>query len=235
MNLAQIRKDFIEATGRVDLVVDLVSYVDKGANEFIRRGQAMLDRMPYEGKNEYAEVGAKLDPGKYRVEMAAIRSIRNVRIENTEGTYFLRKTTVQDIQYALGLNSFGQVSAERGTPFFYAAASARSVGAPTADTEGKRGILVYPPAEQGVNVIVDGLFFSAPLTVDASVSFWTLVHPETLVQAAWYMLERYYRNSEGMKDHIEAIERDLRGIDMDYVDEITSGIDEMGDSWRYIR
>lgn len=232
MNLLQIRKDFIEATGRNDLVVDLSLYVDKGANEFIRRGQRMLDRMPFEGKNEEAVLSLDLAAGQHTIQIPSVRAVKEVWIVTTTGTYPLRKMDLADIQYDLGINSFGLAQAARGSVQAYAPMSMRSIGLPTTSSETGRGLLLFPPSDRVAKLNVRGLFLSAPLVNDASVSFWTVAHPETLVQAAWYMLERFYRNSEGMKDHLEAIDRDLRGIDMDHVEEIATGIDEMRDSWR---
>ena len=43
MNLLAIRTQFVEKSGRYDLVVDTTSYVDDGANFFIQAGQRLLD------------------------------------------------------------------------------------------------------------------------------------------------------------------------------------------------
>jgi len=43
MNLLGIRTQFVERTGRFDLVVDTTDYVDNGANFFIQAGQRLLD------------------------------------------------------------------------------------------------------------------------------------------------------------------------------------------------
>jgi hypothetical protein len=48
MNLLGIRTDFVEKTGRHDLVVDTTDYVDNGANYFIQAAQRLLDSiLPY--------------------------------------------------------------------------------------------------------------------------------------------------------------------------------------------
>lgn len=43
MNLLQIRTDFVQKNGRIDLVVDETDYADNGANFFIQAGQRLLD------------------------------------------------------------------------------------------------------------------------------------------------------------------------------------------------
>ncbi len=48
MNLLNIRTQWVERTGRFDLVVDTNDYVDNGANFFIQAGQRLLDSiLPY--------------------------------------------------------------------------------------------------------------------------------------------------------------------------------------------
>ena len=64
MSLLDVRKQFIATSGRLNLVVDTVDYIDDGANYYIQNGQKWLERqiefLPQKGK-----VFRKLESGKY--------------------------------------------------------------------------------------------------------------------------------------------------------------------------
>jgi len=68
---------------------------------------------------------------------------------------------------------------------------------------------------------------SLEMSADADETWWTLEAPETLITAALYMLERSYRNSEGAKDWLVGIERDLQGLESDVISEEIMGVDQM--------
>jgi hypothetical protein len=53
-------------------------------------------------------------------------------------------------------------------------------------------------------------------------------HPELLVMAAQCVLEKFQRNTEGVKDWMEAIKLELNEIDSDLVEEETAEISQMG-------
>ena len=58
-----------------------------------------------------------------------------------------------------------------------------------------------------------GIFGELDLSADGDINFWSSRYPLTLVFAAAYMLEVFYRNKEGANDWLMAIERSLSGID----------------------
>jgi hypothetical protein len=95
--------------------------------------------------------------------------------------------------------------------------------------EDYRGLTVMPPADQTYTISILGLFFSPALDYDENTSFWTEVYPETLVSASNYQLERYYRNSEGMKDWLASINLDLGNITKDEVMEDVAGVSHFND------
>ena len=91
-----------------------------------------------------------------------------------------------------------------------------------------RGILIAPPTDAEMTLRVEGSFWSPRLTADTDSSWWSMLHPETLVFAAAYVLETHYRNSTGAKDWLATIDEMLRGIRADEAMSEMAGITEMG-------
>jgi hypothetical protein len=60
------------------------------------------------------------------------------------------------------------------------------------------------------------------------MSFWTEVHPSTLIKAALYELEGFYRNTEGQKDYLATLRSDVTGLDNDAVEQELVGTLQMG-------
>jgi hypothetical protein len=233
MNLREIRELFVETSGRYDLVEDTVNFQSKkplGADLFINEGQKLLDRLSPGGRHRRASMTVTLQPGQFEVKSSALRAVKTVRIESSEGTRFLQHKAFRPLRVLFGdRDQFPQI--ERGVPVYYTPVSVRSVDTPTNESETHAGVLILPPAESGLTVIVEGVFFSPQLVEETDESYWTLVQPATLVQAAWYMLERFYRNTEGMKDHMLAIQQDLDSIDFDEAEEEAASVSTMRNSW----
>ena len=72
-----------------------------------------------------------------------------------------------------------------------------------------------------------GVYFSTPLEHDSDQSFWSDRFPSTLVKAALYQLEQFFRNTEGANDWLLAVQADVRLIEMDLVEEESNGINQI--------
>jgi hypothetical protein len=173
-----------------------------------------------------------LTAGTVYVSSSALRAVKNVRLETATASIFLERCLFEDLRAMYG-DVDGFASTTAATPSYYAPVSMRDVLTPTADTESKAGIFIMSPPDIDYTLEVLGMFNSAPLSADTDENYWSLIRPETLIQAAYYTLERFYRNTQGMKDHMEAIMTDLEGIDHDDVDESIAGRDYMQDSWNF--
>jgi hypothetical protein len=239
MNLLEIRTWFAKESGRYDLVVDATSYLDNGANNYINAGVRMLDRMQTTqftmGHNwQQALVGI------YHVVFSKpywyCRAVKNVfatRVSDTARAE-LEKKELKEIkemhfQYLAG-------DAETGTPLYYAPGVFRlaperdqvigdiDVPANYLDYIGEsswdyNGILFYPPCDETYAIETWGYFYTDPLVDDTDVNWWTSNHPELVVMAAQMILEKFMRNTEGVKDWLGAIKMELDGIDKDLVEE----------------
>ena len=232
MTLAEVRKLFVDTTGRFDLVVDTVNYVDNGADHFIQRGQDFLDRLPFAGKHGEATLETTLSAGGYLIESPAIRAVKQIYVEGSEGIRYLTKMLIGPLREYYG-DIDGFPNLDTGTPVHFATTSVRKVGAVTANNEINRGVFILPPVAVDTKVVIQGLFDSAPLVDDNDVSYWSIEHPNILMLAAWYELELYYRNRTGAQEHLEAIQQHLQGLDFDEVEEDIAAGSVMRDSWRF--
>ena len=90
-----------------------------------------------------------------------------------------------------------------------------------------KGIVFDKPSDSTYSITVYGRFFSKTMDTGSDETFWSMRHPDLLVMAACYMLEVFYRNTEGQKDWLFAMRDLLQGIDSDLVDQETADINEM--------
>ena len=84
-----------------------------------------------------------------------------------------------------------------------------------------------PPTDEEIIVEVQGLWYSNPLSSDTDKNYWSVNHPEALFAAASYKLEVSYRNTEGAKDWLAAIDMQLGELGKDFVEQQASGVTQM--------
>ena len=89
------------------------------------------------------------------------------------------------------------------------------------------GIIVLPPPDVAIVVEVWGKFYSPKLVEDGDTSYWSEVTEDTLIMAALYRLELFYRNTAGARDWLDGINLDLADIDKDTVHEDNSNVDQL--------
>lgn len=223
MTLSDIRKRFVKHSGRYDLVVDTDDWEDDGANHFIRSGQKLLDQLLDTPKTKAVHTDT-LSVGQTEVRIPGLRSPSQVWIVDDGENKFLDRIYFADFK-----DKYGD-SVDNGVPIYYTVVDLRT-NLPNKGNIIRRGILIAPPPNDEYQINVRGKFFSAPLTNDESFSFWTLEYPDTLVQAAMYELEKFYRNTQGMNDHMNAIQLVLNGIDNDQVEVESEQQSRMSDSF----
>lgn len=75
-----------------------------------------------------------------------------------------------------------------------------------------------------------GLFFSPTLSATLAgetwtqvKSYWTEVHPMTLIKAALLALDSFYRSSAGIRNRLESLQIDITGLDHDLVEKTIAG------------
>lgn len=239
MNLLDIRKKVIQTSGRYDLVVDSVDYVDNGANFFINAGMNMLDRM-VDIPESFARLYYPLAAGEYALTFQFnCRYITDVWINDTENRTQLEKISLDTLR---DYYNEPATSTTYGTPTAFAIANLRALETTSKDslatfidktwteTDTKydyRGIVLAPPADTDYVVEISGMFKQTPLALDADQNFWTIQEADLLIRAALYKLEAFSRGTENAKNWLSAIYEDIRQIDLDIAAEESYGINQL--------
>ena len=226
MTMLLVKKKFVDLSGRTDLVVDTTDYVDAGnigTKFFIQAATRMLDQMQ-DTPHSTAELAKTLTVGDSTWEVSNLRSIESFWINDTSDTGW-NSVTKKSLKWIR--NKFSEPVADitNGVPQYWAPDVIR-----VPVTEGKesvRGIIFMPPTDDTYSARLDGKYWSKVLSADADINYWSEEHEDILIAAAMYKLEEFYRNTEGMRDWMEAITRDLRGIDIDLAFEESAEITSM--------
>lgn len=231
MTLLEIRTNLVKLSGRYDLVVDTSGYADNGANFFIQAGQRMLDTLLDTPKSS-AEFHEQLTAGDYLISLSEVRSITAVWAQSTsEGIHLLAKNTLDSIRNKYGYETTFD-NLDQGFPQDWALAVTRDQSANPVPQEGMK-LLILPPPEETVDIIIEALYLSPQLTADGDESWWSLHYPDLLIQAALYKAETFLRNTQGANDWLNAIQRAVTAIDHDQVEQASAQVDQMKNSWNF--
>lgn len=235
MNLRDIRTKFIKLSGREDLINSDSS--DNGADFFINSGQKFLDRR-IDFRKSSGRVFRPLAANGWYVSFERCRSIEKVWVNDSEERWELDRKNL----YWLHTKYPELISAtDAGDAAYWAPANLRgididrinSVGTlfnyvmPEENQEDLDGVIILPPTDTELIVEVWGKFYSPRLINNNDVSYWTSRAEDTLILAALYRLEIFYRNTEGAKDWLAAVDLDLMDIDKDKVHEDNANVDTL--------
>ena len=207
--LQEIRQKFIERSGRIDLATDgLAATTDNGADWFINAGQRFLDReLP--DPNATLLSSHSVSAGDYAIEIARLRAPLEVwRVDGDGARVCLVRLTLDGAKRLYG-QSFASI--EAGTPAAWCVA--RNIASATPSTN--LSVYILPPTEEATTIEVMGTYYTADLSANADVSYWSERHPDLLILAALYQLEISMRNTEGSKDWLLPLQRALLTIDHD--------------------
>ena len=246
MNYSDIRKKFVELSGRYDLVDSV--WNDNGADFFLNAGQMLLDDMITAPKST-ARYLEKVTAGSYLVKTAGIKSVHEVWVTKHSdlSRYQLTKATLSELRSEYG----EEISViQQGDPVYYAPVALRpypdtlSGTSPTvldfadlvlSDSHYTyNGILLLPPCSEAMTVAIVGAFYSPALSASfngstwtQTKSWWTEVHPLAVLYAGLYTLETFYRNTEGANDWLKSLQLRLTGIDFNTAEQEASEINQM--------
>ena len=192
MNLLQLRTQFINESGRHDLVTDIDTYADNGADFYINAGQRLLDRLDQTHKST-ARVFRLTVVGDYGVTFPTCRSVQQVWVGDLTARQKITKVSMNDLRQQYFNLPLNQIT--RSTPTIWApvwtrtspdritaaefSAFAAYADVPVGETARQvyNGVLWMPPAERQYQVEIVGLFYTADLSADDHVSYWSEVHP----------------------------------------------------------
>lgn len=233
MNLGEIRAQFGDLSGRLDLVEEVNGVV--GADTYITSGSRMLDKMA-DIESSAAVVYKEVSPGDFYLYVSQVRAIFEVWYYAEGASYPLKEGTREQLRgYFPGLLS----GAERGIPAWYATANMRIADlvsdAPVegflnhVDITGEHyNGIIFPPVDTSGVFEISGNFYSNPLAAETDENYWTVHNPMLLVWAALYYLEVSYRNTEGAKDWLGAINQSLTMLEFDHVEQGMKNLRQMG-------
>lgn len=237
MRLYEIRKKFIELTGRYDLVtsgfpvVGFESWANNGADYFINSGQRMLDRMVI-GSDQESHIFERVSSGEYYLLTNNAITIEKVFLSDSSG-----RTELGHVDYDKFKRDYGQAGVTPGRPYLYTVAR---IWSPQNDDMGdladlieystnvlnpsQQGVLFYPPTDKDYVIEILGNFVTPDLidpiiggvfdpSSEVDKSYWSVNHPNLLIMCAAYQLEVSYRNTEGARDWLGAIQLEVDLID----------------------
>jgi hypothetical protein len=243
VDLLGIRTQFVRQSGRRDLIKTVTEeevtneFADNGADYYINAGQRMLDRL-CTGREHRKRHIAQVDAGDFKVVCKQLRAVEEVWCANSTARWRLQ---MQPLSALREYYVKDWTEEERGSPIYCALADIQlspelySTDAEDFENEGGTpyhdyqdvefgedptvydGIVFIPPADETLTINIFGTFYSKWLTEDTDVTFWTVRHASTLVNAACWALEVSLRNTEGVNDWMNAILADVRGLKSDVI------------------
>lgn len=244
MEYKDIRRKFVEISGRYDLVN--TDWTDNGADFFLNLGQRYLDRMFDEG-GSIARYPVIMTVGQFIAKTVGIRAIHEVWAANADGKFQLEAWTLAGLKEEYS-EEFSSVTS--GQPTYFAPAILRPapdtlasvagmynvsdllVYNPTAPAQhfNYNGVVVMPPVDQTYTIELLGLFYSPTLSATLSgtvwtqtMSFWSEVHPEVLIAAAIYRMHSLYNNTGAAADYKSMLFEDLTNLDRDLAEQMLIG------------
>lgn len=237
MNLCELRTEFVKKSGRYDLVDE--SFADDGADFFIQAGQRLLDRFGDFGSGQIGEWQTLLQPNAVEFIVRNCWSISSIysRPDTSSVWYKLTHTysfetpkcllSNEQMYTLVPIASFPKLK-DAPASSISLPASALSHSSDFPETQAIR-VKLLPAVHQKTLIRVVGHFHSEPLLLDSDTNFWSQRWPETLLKAAMYELEVFYRNSEGAKDWYEAILVDMHNLEQTELFASIQGDLTMGD------
>jgi hypothetical protein len=238
MNLLEIRTKFAELSGRWDLV-NKSDYSDNGADYLIREAGKWLDKCVETSKSS-GNYLSLLSAGSWYVQFPYCRALKEVWMATTGGRTQLTKMNIQDL--IVKYLSCPPAEITNGTPAHYALADARYiregradlatftsyVGIITPTTHEYNTIILSAPVDQNTLIEVIGLFYAVFMTANGDSNYWSVVHPNLLIQAT---IRQTYIFS-GNKPMLDVLDRGIDGeltrLGYDLVEEEIAECDQMG-------
>lgn len=238
MNLLEMRTLFLRLSGRTDLVN--ADFSDNGADFYLNEGRKFLDRLD-ETQKSWASCFRFVEVGLYSASIPHCRAIKEVWAASTTARWQLVKYNYQKfITDFLSDDPSGRVP---GEPDHYTPVVTRYIpeDAMPVDIESYLGwveipsgnaheyntILLSTPVSSRIVVEVKGLFYSHELVADTDENYWSVTNPFLLYQSAMRYVEVANRNTQGVNDWESSINKDMKGLGMDLVEELIAGVTQM--------
>jgi hypothetical protein len=248
MSLLDIRKEVVKVSGRYDLIVDTMDYVDNGINSFIIQGQRMLDRKVDFGFGQ-GKYFVDIEEGDYLIKLTNCRAINEVWIANSDGRSQVIKMPEKELRGTSGPFETSWLTApfssmEKSTPNYYYPTTLRRIpenGSVTLDSatltsyldtlapfDGTfNGLILLPPADGDYVLEISGLFYTNLLVEDADENYWSINYPNLLIMAAVQQLSKMYGGVKSVANWDNHIDSELIDVEKDFISQSITDIDQM--------
>lgn len=231
MDCSALRVAFVQRSGRNDLVktVDGDPYVDNGANDYLNRGQRLLDSLVTLRHHKRCLVKV-MSPGDWSVVCRNVRRVDCIRFSDGEFRYPVSLEQYSDFVF----NTSIPAQSSPGIPIVATLVSARLAPEQASDVAGDFAgasdwedllfgddahvydrVVWSPPLDRELTVRIDGLWWTEDLSADDSLTWWSVNEPHLVVSAAMAELESDYRNSEGYQDILRSMQSRIEALDWD--------------------
>lgn len=235
MTLRELRKRFIEMSGRYDLWNDDGS--DNGADFYVQRGQRHLENLVSTGRQDAEHHLSLIGASRFCLpdvrivkalyaQTAEQKRTKLTRISIDQARAFILGETSESVfpQYYCVFNSRGSYGASLADPSACFLADADDVAAGVTYHQVGFLLLPYLSANTVLDIVVHTTTREPLLVNDDDVNYWTTEWPEALLYASFRSLEITYRNTQGVKDWDLAIASILTPLEMDWVDDDTQNV-----------
>lgn len=238
MTLKEIRKLFVQMSGRYDLVTDAESYDDNGANALIRGGLRYLSGAVV-SPTETRRVELSLSAGTVSKLVPDARALHSVAVSDSDydgGWRVLEKITGTRLA-----NEFKDASASE-SPIFWAVRGTETEATdsyerrfldyfdPALSYSSDLKLYIGPPCSTDLTLGIEGLFVET-MPEEHSECWWSIKHPLIVVTAAMMWAEVFNRNREGVLSFYEQIELLTLPISRDVVAQDVAENSQMRNSW----
>ncbi len=249
MNLAEIRQNFIELTGRYDLEDS------KKADMFINAGVRTLDRKANLEHTQNSVWYSLIRSAEWKIEVPNCYRVHRILAKDVQGEGYwnlVGRTEFSEVRRGGGPQSnegffhtgFAQQffhGVRRGKPTHYRVLTTRNekqlekletyqmnVPANYVNSAELAGwilsVELFPRPDTDFVMEVYGKFHSPKLLEEGDTNLWSQLYPDLLIKAACHSLEVFYRNTEGARDWLTDIMDELR--DMEQMEVSTDIVDK---------
>ena len=215
MTLKEIRKQFIEQSGRYDLGIQQTdgTFLDNGANYYINAGLRMLGGLIDVPAAEYIKT-ANIVAGENTISIPKVATVTKLMYRTNGGTDEGGWFPIIYVPFYEFINTYPDALNDDADTSSYTGIECFTVMSDIDNSAlfASRSIVLN-------SKMTDALEFKymytliQSLSAETDINFYTVNYPELVVDASCYRLEAGYRNTEGMKDWMNAMRPTLDAID----------------------
>lgn len=215
MTLQEIRKQFITQSGRYDLGVQQSdgTFLDNGANYYINSGLRMLGGLIDVPSAEYIKTET-IVAGSNTITIPKVATVTKLMYRTNAGTDEGSWFPIIYVPFHEFINTYPDALNDDADTSSYTGLECFTVMSALEATALFGGRTIVLNAK-----MTDALEFKYMYTLiqklsdETDINFFTVNYPELVVDASSYRLEASYRNTEGMRDWMNAMKPTLDAID----------------------